>query len=170
VTRKVESAIGVAAGISVYPGLAILGGDGVGPFFSEPARAVLVALSAAALFTDASLSRASGRIAATVEYAFGALAAAPGHKVQPPGSKTGLRKTDLLTSDVPQCGCCGRGLIPTPSESDIAIHCSHTPNSAWLCEGARSVVRPTADRRFREACGPPGGQLRGSSACRRPIA
>lgn len=58
--RKARSALGVAAGISVYAGLAILGCGGIVSFFSEPARTllmvVLIALSAAALFTDASLN------------------------------------------------------------------------------------------------------------------
>jgi protein-S-isoprenylcysteine O-methyltransferase Ste14 len=56
---KARNAIGAALGMSGYAGLAIPGGGGFGLFFPDPARsaliAILFALSAAALFTDAGL-------------------------------------------------------------------------------------------------------------------
>jgi protein-S-isoprenylcysteine O-methyltransferase Ste14 len=57
---KVGRAIGIAAGMAFYAGLAIVGAGGMASFFAEPARGVLlvllIALSVAALFTDAGLS------------------------------------------------------------------------------------------------------------------
>lgn len=57
---KWKSATSVVVGMAVYAGLAVLGGGGIATFFAESARIVLMvvlaALSAASLFTDASLS------------------------------------------------------------------------------------------------------------------
>jgi hypothetical protein len=56
----IQRAILIVLAPAMYAGLAVLGGGGIGPFFSRPARGallvVLLASSAAAFFTDASMS------------------------------------------------------------------------------------------------------------------
>jgi protein-S-isoprenylcysteine O-methyltransferase Ste14 len=57
---KWKTVISVVCGMAVYAVLAVAGGGGIAMFFAEPARIalmmVLAALTAASLFTDASLS------------------------------------------------------------------------------------------------------------------